>query len=82
MKEIIQALEEIEKNVKGGDRAKIEKAIQSAKSKLSPPTHRLHEELSVWQTKLDIILKEKAGREGMAKHARHWVEELRRNSGG
>ena len=39
---------------------------------------RLSVELEVWQGKLSVILKEPAGREGMARHAKHWVEELRK----
>ena len=86
MKGIIGALEEIEKTAKSGDRPKIEKALQSAQSsiaKMNPrgsslvSVEQLGNELSVWQTKLDVILKEPAGREGMVKHAKHWVEQLR-----
>ena len=89
MKEIIEALENIEKFAKGSaDVSKIEKTIQSARAsitKMHPggaKLRQLENELSVWQTKLDVILKEPAGREGMVKHAKHWVEELRRNSDG
>lgn len=39
---------------------------------------RLDRELSTWQEKLEVILKEPAGRQGMAKHARFWIEELMR----
>ena len=90
MKDVIAALEEIERSVKGvADISKIEKSIQSAKSKLTSPNaahkallNQLQEELSIWQKKLNVILKEPAGREGMAKHAKHWVEELRKLNGG
>ena len=39
---------------------------------------QLEQELSTWQAKLGVILKETVGREGMAKHAHHWMEELRK----
>lgn len=39
---------------------------------------QLEQELSTWQAKLGVILKEAVGREGMAKHAHHWIEELRK----
>jgi len=39
---------------------------------------QLEQELSTWQAKLGVILKEPVGREGMAKHAHHWIEELRK----
>ena len=86
MKEIIGALEEIEKSAKAGDRAKVEQAIQSARSKSAavgvqgraPLLRQLDEELSIWLAKLNVIFKEPVGREGVAKHARHWAEELRK----
>ena len=86
IKDVILCMQEIEKSAKGAaDTSKIKKDIQSAKTKLAGaggghalPLKRLSDELSVWQDKLDMILKESAGRQGMAKHARHWVEELRK----
>jgi len=39
---------------------------------------RLEQEVFTWQSKLGVILKEPVGREGMAKHAHHWIEELRK----
>ena len=89
MKEILEALETIEKSVNAGkDPSGVQAAIQSARKSLAgamtvgarhaAPLHQLDDELSVWQTKLNVILKERIGREGIAKHARHWVEELRR----
>ena len=82
MKDVIKALEEIEKSAKSGDRARIEKALRSSLSaviKMHPrgaKLEQLQNELSVWQAKLDVILKEPAGREGMVKHAKHWIEQL------
>ena len=86
MKDIVTALEEIEKSAKSGDRIKIEKAIQSARSSVTAMhpggewpgwAEQLENELCVWQSKLGVILKEQAGREGMVKHARHWVGKLK-----
>lgn len=42
----------------------------------TPPLHELDQELSTWQSKLDAIWKEPFGREGMAKHAKYWMEKL------
>lgn len=35
---------------------------------------KLESELSIWQSKLGILLKEPAGRQGMAKHAQYWIK--------
>ena len=37
----------------------------------------LDKELSIWQSKLSVILNEPVGKKGMAKHARFWAEKLR-----
>jgi hypothetical protein len=36
----------------------------------------LNEELSVWAQKMDVILKEPAGRQGIVKHLKHWTDKL------
>ena len=89
MKEIISALEQLEKNIKNTqDTPKTDNAIQIIrKSILNRIKHssghekslleQLDSELSIWQGKLNIILKESAGRDGMAKHAKHWITSLR-----
>ena len=55
--------------------------IDQLKEKLSsdeaPILERLKGELEVWQDKKDVILKEASGRQGMAKHAHFWVEQLK-----
>ena len=57
------------------------KTIDQLKVKLSsdkaPILERLKGELEVWQDKNDVILKEASGRQGMAKHAHFWVEQLK-----
>ena len=82
MKEIIQALEQIERTARRSDAAKIESAIQSARRSLAgaedEKLRQLDAELSTWQKKSNVILKEPVGREGISKHARHWMEELRK----
>ena len=84
MKEIIQSLEQIEKTVRGADAGKTEAAIQSARKALAASKQQglehLGEELSTWQKKLNVILKEPAGRQGMAKHVRYWIEGLTKAS--
>ena len=81
MKNIIDFLEQIEKAAKGSDKVKIEAAVQAARKSLSGAKNdrlkQLDEELSTWQKKSDVILKEPVGREGMAKHIRHWITSLR-----
>ena len=42
-----------------------------------PLLKELDTELSIWQSKLAVILKEPIGKKGMAKHARFWAEKLR-----
>ena len=82
MKEIIHSLEQIEKTSKNSDVRKTEEAIRTTRKFLSGTKNdvlkKLDGELEVWQTKLSVIFKEPAGREGMARHAKHWVEELRK----
>ena len=37
---------------------------------------KLDGELEIWQTKIAVIFKEPVGREGMSRHAKHWIEQL------
>ena len=89
MKKITEKLEEIAHTAKNpSDLAKTGEAIKAIRTLVKDPKEtgaapkeilgRLDGELEVWQTKLSVILKEPAGREGMAKHAKHWIEELRK----
>jgi hypothetical protein len=58
---------------------KFVKDLKGESHHLSPEQlAQLEQELATWQAKLGIILKEAVGREGMAKHAHHWIEELRK----
>ena len=85
---ITESLEEIAKSVKSSsDPKKIEEAIRTTRSLLKnfaatnghlQKIQQLDQELTTWQSKLAIILKEPIGRQGMAKHAQFWVEELRK----
>ncbi|OIO38534.1 MAG: hypothetical protein AUJ72_02390 [Candidatus Omnitrophica bacterium CG1_02_46_14] len=38
---------------------------------------QLETELGTWQTKLSVILNEPAGKKGMVKHVRFWIEKLK-----
>jgi len=82
MQIIVQGLEEIADSVKKSSKsAVVAQLIQNlrkelAASKENPYFKVLDEELGVWLKKLDVILKEPAGREGMVKHVKHWVERL------
>ncbi len=53
----------------------VRKSLGTLKDK--PGLKQLDEELAVWETKLSVILKEPAGRQGMAKHALYWAEQLK-----
>ena len=86
MTSICSSLEEIAREVKNGqDVPKVHAAIESARRQIAgagaiheSPLQRLDQELSTWLSRLPVILKEPAGRQGMAKHARFWVEELKK----
>ncbi|HTL70072.1 MAG TPA: hypothetical protein VL404_02155 [Candidatus Eisenbacteria bacterium] len=56
--------------------AEVRAARPSAPAEASEPLSRLETELAIWKAKLPVIFKEPVGRQGMAKHARHWIEEL------
>ena len=86
--ELIEALEKVA-HLARMEPAKTGEAIEMTKAlirDLKGKTHhipeaslsQLEQELSTWQAKLGVILKEPVGREGMAKHAHHWIEELRK----
>ena len=86
MEKIVAGLEEVASTIKKSSQpAVVSQAIQNLRKELAPLKDgaenavfvTLDEELAVWQKKLDVILKEPAGREGMVKHARHWAEKLR-----
>ncbi|MGH7197533.1 MAG: hypothetical protein ACREH5_02170 [Candidatus Omnitrophota bacterium] len=87
--ELIDALEKVAHLARTAEPAKTGEAIEIAKTfikNLKGKSHhvpeaslsQLEQELSTWQAKLGVILKEPVGREGMAKHAHHWMEELRK----
>ncbi len=82
MKEIILGLEKISAEVKKSSQPKpVSDAIQNlratiAKAKSSVNMSVLDEELAVWLKKIDVILKEPAGRQGMVKHLHHWINKF------
>ena len=90
MQKIISGLEEIARTVKtGADASKTAPLVSAARSSVAefkktaseearPVMDRLDVELSAWQMKLEVILNEPVGRQGMAKHAHYWVEELKK----
>lgn len=90
MKNITPELENIAKSVKvSSDASKTEQAIKSARiavenyKKIAKPEQaalleKLENELKTWQSKLSVILREPVGRQGMAKHAEHWIEQLKK----
>lgn len=89
---IVASLEAIARAVKTEpNAAKVSAAIQAAKQQVnvlkstngaSGVLEKLDGELSTWQNKLSVILAEPAGRQGMAKHALYWAEQLTKDSHG
>ena len=88
MKEIIRALEQVSRSVKSDQesvkpaeavkalRERIREARATAGEEIRTMLAKLDEELSVWQSKMEVILKEPVGRQGMARHAAHWRERI------
>lgn len=88
MKEILQALDQLSRSAKSDKEAvnpsaavkELRKHIREGKPKAPSELHamlsQLDEELAVWESKIDVILKEPVGRQGMARHAAHWAERL------
>lgn len=82
MKEVILGLEKIAEAVKKTSQPKaVSEAIQNVKTSISKAKSTgmlgvLDEELTVWLKKIDVILKEPAGRQGMVKHLHHWAQKL------
>ena len=93
MQKIILGLEEIARSVKNsGEISKTAQALEAARDAIRTSKARsgretavllekLDKELETWQAKLPVIIKEPAGRQGMAKHAHYWVEELNKTEG-
>ncbi len=84
MKEIIQSLEKISKlaAAQAADVKELEKAISAArdaikKNEKDSRLETLDGELSIWQSKLSVIVKEPIGRQGISKHCLHWVGKLK-----
>jgi len=81
-----ESLEALAHSAGKGDSAVTGAAIQAARVVIKnlPPAagdrasllQQLDQELSTWQGKLDVILSEPVGRQGMAKHARFWIEQI------
>jgi hypothetical protein len=88
MQKVIEGLEVLAGAVKKSSQpAAVSQAIQNIRKDLNHlkenPENRalfqtLDEELGIWLKKLETILKEPAGREGMVKHSRHWAEKLKK----
>ena len=83
MEKILKALELIAKAAKSGSEKEAQDAVKSARESIralgaaGESLKELDQELSIWQSKLPVIWKEPAGRQGMAKHAAYWAEQLR-----
>ena len=79
---IINGVEQIERLAKhSSDASQAKNAIQSVRDLIRSSDRdlkQLDSELSTWQSKLEVIYREPVGRQGMAKHAAHWAEKLRK----
>jgi hypothetical protein len=84
---VVSALEAIAHAASSPDASKTAPAVESAivevraaraaaPEPVAGPLGRLEDELVIWKAKLPVILKEPVGRQGMSRHARHWIEEL------
>ena len=87
VKEILQALETIERSVgSGNDAARAQAAIRTARAKTASSSDallkQLAAELLTWESKFPVIWHESDGRRGMAKHAKHWMEKLKGSGDG
>lgn len=90
MQKVVEGLEALAVTIKkAGQGAPVADAIQKLRKEIAPLKMKpenaavlqtLDEELGIWLKKLDVILKEPAGREGMVKHSRHWAEKLKGHS--
>ena len=88
LREISESLEKVARSVKDApDPSRTGQAIQNARVLIGAyfagrgrvaSLEKLDSELGIWESKLAVILREPAGRQGIAKHVNHWVEELRK----
>ena len=86
LKEIIKNLENMSRLIKSSSNlTDVENSIKAVResiksTKVEGETAdllvKLDGELSTWQSKLSVIIKEPVGKQGMAKHAHYWVEQL------
>lgn len=83
------SIEKIAHAAKDSNQAAIEKAVKEAREQLKQPLAaaagdakkllaQLDAELEIWQNKIGVIVKEPVARQGMAKHAHHWTEVLKK----
>jgi len=89
LKDVVVSLEKLGKQAASAPEAvKVEEAIKTSRAALQTVRDsagenlkgmltQLDSELSTWQSKLSVILKEPAARQGMSKHVNYWVERLK-----
>ena len=89
MNKVISGLEKVVKACRGGMTAEAERALKEALaaarekktdslSGTSQKIDALEKELETWLSKFSVIFAEPIGRSGMAKHAEHWIETLKK----
>jgi len=82
MNEIVKNLQELARLAeRNGGAGEMEVCLKGARSAIrksaDPQLTILDGELETWQAKLAVILREPAGRNGMAHHCRYWIEKLK-----
>ena len=87
VKEVLEALDTIERSVgSGNDAGRAQAAIREARGKAASSSDalvkQLAAELLIWESKFPVIWREPSGRQGMAKHVKHWIEKLKGSTGG
>lgn len=85
MRELADSLEQVARAARGpAEKDVVLKAVRKSKSIMSALHVRtemlkqLIDELAVWEKKVDAILSDPAGRQGMAKHAAFWADRVRK----
>ena len=74
MQELIKGLEQISHNAISKNLKELLPQLQNTKKLAqSFKQDQLVQEISAWESKLDVILAEPIGRKGMSRHASHWI---------
>ncbi len=81
--ELIKALQDIARLAeKSGGAGELTAAFNAARKAIKNSANAeslqsLDLELTTWEAKLSVIMREPAGRNGMAHHCRYWIDKLK-----